>query len=685
MKKKIIRTGLAVLSVSVAVAAGYFAGMRVEQAENGRRMQELSRTDKEDRGTKIAVVNMDEGIDTSSGKVQYAAQLIPYTGVEYTVTGLADARVGVETGLYSASVIIPADFSQAVYSINTEPSVSHLTFTISNTVSGEKREQAIRNVKAFGEKLSDSLTQIYLSSVMKEFHQAQDVSDEIIANDKEDAELLEAVDPGSLIAMVEIPEMVQVENHAAEPDLLGTYARGETLIADLGASYQGFLAQGQKELDQLKEKSGGVNSHMTEAAGAFTEANEALANVSLDAELRSFQEKGSNVKGEMEEVLDRYDAYIADYNKETEEFIADRKDLQDALSEYEQTETAYQKLLESYVAGQGKDHYAFIDQREYVKKLAEALDAAGVDLAPTQASGWEEFLNSVTDQLAEGDYCRTSPLIPDCTPGQGQPGGGSLPDAGEVKKPSEVTGDDAVDIETALLKKADDIIGLAGPHIVEAFDNKKQELVQIYTEAEEKYKAVGVKAGDFQTEFGSYDAASYVDGRQVEAIAGDMQANHQEVEGKISEYIGAYGQYVSEVYEAAGSNMTAMQESVAKAEEASEKLLADGLAQAKASRGENSKVNRTLLGDLAGKLPYTRIGDVENKEAYGFMAAPILMEEKEAEVKKMEALAEDSRVMSGIDQKAVLRVLLILAGGILAAVVVRLVILRGTRRRAMEF
>lgn len=685
MKKKGIMIVLAILFVSAAVAAGYFAGMHRERAENERRAEEMSRADKEERGTKIAIVNMDEGVDTASGKVQYAAQLLPYTGVEYTVTGLTDARIGVETGLYGASVIIPADFSQAVYSINTQPTVSRLTFTISHAVSGEKREQAIRNVEALGANLSDSLTQIYLSSVMKEFHQAQDVSDEIIANDKEDTELLDAVDPGSLIAMTEIPEMVQVENNVAEPDLSGEYGRGETLAADLGAAYQGFLDRGQQDLDQMKEKSSGVNSRMAEAAGAFAAANEALGSASLDAELQSFQEKGEDVKQEMEEVLGRYDAYITDYNKETEEFIASRGELQNELSEYEKTETAYQKMLEGYLSGQAQDHYAFIDREEYVKRLAGALDAAGVDITPTQASGWEEFLNSVTDQMPEEEYCQTSPVIQDRVPGQNQPGGVPLPDAEAVKKPSEVVGDDAVDIETALLEKADDIIGLAGPQIIEPFGSKREELLRAYTEAEERYKAIGEEAGEFQTEFSGYDASSYVDGRQVESVMNDMQANNREVEGKVSEYIGAYGQYVSDVYEAAGSNMTAMQESVAKAEEASEKLLTEGLAEAKASRSENSKINRMLLGDLSGKLPYTRIGDVENKEAYGFMAAPLLLEEKEADAGIQEIQTEDSQVMAGIDQRLVLRVLLILAGGILFAVFVRLLIVQGMKRRAMEF
>lgn len=685
MKKKILRTGITILLVSAAVSAGYFAGMRTEQAGNERRAQEPARSDKKDRGTKIAIVNMDEGVETGNGQVQYAAQLLPYTGVEYTVTGLADARIGVETGMYGASVVIPPDFSRSVYSINNQPAESHLTYTISNQISEEKREQAIRNVEALGRNLNDSLTQIYLSSVMKEFHRAQDAADEIIGNDTEDTKLLEAIDPGSLIAMVEIPEMTQVENNVAELDLSGEYARGETLVTDLGAAYQGFLAKGQQDIEQMKEKSGGVNNHMGEAAGALAGANEALENLSLDQELRSFQEKGEGVKGEMEAVFDQYDVYIDEYNQQTEEFIANRKELQNALTEYEKTETAYQKLLENYVAGPDRDHYAFIDRGAYVKRLAEALDTAGVDITPTLASGWEEFLNSVTDQLAEGDYCQISPLIPDHTPVQNRPGDVSLPDAEEVKKPSEVAGDDGVDMETELLNKAGDIIALAETELVDAFHSKTEDLLRTYTEAEEQYKAVGEEARDFQTIFGSYDAASYVDSRQVEAVSGDMQTNHREVEGKVSEYIDAYGRYVGDVYESAGNHVTAVQESVAKAEETSEKLLAEGLAEAKASRGENSKVNLTLLGDLSGKLPYTRIGDVENKEAYGFMAAPLLLEEKEVEADKQETRTKDAQVMSGIDQRLVLRVLLILAGGILFAVLVRMVIVQGIKRRAIEF
>lgn len=72
---------------------------------------------------------------------------------------------------------------------------------------------------------------------------------------------------------------------------------------------------------------------------------------------------------------------------------------------------------------------------------------------------------------------------------------------------------------------------------------------------------------------------------------------------------------MEQVY-AASENLTSVRESVSKAEEESERLLTEGLEEAKISRGENSERNLELLGTFAGKLPYSRIGNIENKEVY---------------------------------------------------------------------
>lgn len=685
MREKVIRIGTTVLLLAAVLAGGYLIGARMERMRNDRRIAELAGEDYSDRGTKIAIVNLDEGVDTGSGTTQYAAQLLPYAKVEYTVTGLQDARIGVETGLYGSYVVIPSDFSRTVYSINTQPVMSHLSYVVSSELTREKREQAIHNIAALKENLNNSLTEIYLSSVMKEFHRAQDASEEIMANDKKDAELLEQINAGNLVTMVELPEMVQVENPVAVLDLTEQYAGSESLLASLETTYQGFLTKGQNDLNQTKEKSTAINDQMTEAGNALAEANDALENISLDEELAEFAQKSEAARSEIEAAMGGYDAYIAEYNANSEAGNASRNELRAALTEYENTETAYQTLLEGYRAGPDRDHYALIDQEAYIKKLAEAMETANIGGVPAPYPSWVEFFTAATEQMQETDYCQTAALIPDQAPTQNNPGEAPWPQIEAVKKPSEVTGADGTDIKTSVFNKVDDFRTLVEGAAEDILRKKIRDISGAYTDAAEQYNVAGQKTGELSAELGDYDLAAYIDRQEVDAIENDLNANSREIEAKVSEYTGAYDQYVSDVYNAAGENMTAVQESVAEAEEESERLLTEGLEEAKTSRSENNKVNSILLGELSEKLPYTRIGDVENKEVFDFMASPLLMEEQEPEVSNGKKSTEEAGRESGIHAGMAFWIIIILICGVGLAGLIRLVIVQGTKRRALEF
>lgn len=663
--------------------SGYFFGVHWEQKKAGRQLEEQRERERE-AGLKIAIVNMDEGVSKGESNLQYAAQLLPYAGVEYTLTGLQDARTGVENGFYSAYVVIPPNFSQTVYSINTEPSVSNLTFTISSKISPEKREQAIQNLETLSENLNNNLTKVYLSSILKEFHDVQDVSETILANDDKDAKLLDSIDAGSMIAMVEVPELTQVENDINPLDLTQQYNNGNRLIEDFGSAYQRFLAKGQSDIDKTIEKSNEVNTNMSAFQQAFADANKKLEETTLDTEFESFKQAGGAVQGEMEEVIGIYDTYIDTYNTEVEKTNQGREGLRQILAAYEDAETKYQTMLENYKSKEKPDQsYAFINKEDYIKKLAEQLDSAGVDSAPTGYADFEEYLTEITEAMKEEEYCTVIPQILDC----GAPGGGvgadAWPEIKPVKKPFEVSagGDPALNINEALLAKAGDIMNLAESELAAKYNEKRNGLLADYMAAAEQFAGVGEAAGEVNTEFGNYNLASYVDEQEVNAIKNSMTANNQEVEGKVSEHTGAYEQYVSEVYEVTGKDVTAMQESIAAAEEESEKLLIEGLEEVKASRSENNKLNMALLGELPGKLPYTRIGGVESKEVYDFIAAPVkFQEEIPQESTKTVAEEETKRLTDKVPA-----LIAILGGVVILAVLFRILFRQRTKKYESEF
>ncbi len=94
---------------------GIIAGTFLEKFSQEQTNQTLFST------TKIALVNMDEGANYRDEERNFAAEIIPNLEGNYIVTGLEDAKRGVNEGRYGAYIVIPSTFSSSVASINAIP------------------------------------------------------------------------------------------------------------------------------------------------------------------------------------------------------------------------------------------------------------------------------------------------------------------------------------------------------------------------------------------------------------------------------------------------------------------------------------------------------------------------------------------------------------------------------------
>ena len=81
---------------------------------------------------KIAVVNLDAGIKKGDKTIYYANKIIQYPSSNYQTVSLEEAKSGVENGRYAAYVLIPADFSESVNSINTTPKQAVFEYLINS-------------------------------------------------------------------------------------------------------------------------------------------------------------------------------------------------------------------------------------------------------------------------------------------------------------------------------------------------------------------------------------------------------------------------------------------------------------------------------------------------------------------------------------------------------------------------
>lgn len=413
MKNKMIKTGMLVL----ALAAGYTIGSAGKKDEPQKVETEKNREEKNvDR--RIAVVNLDEGIVQGETNVQYAAQMLNYSGVDYTVTGLQDARNGIETGLYSAYVVIPPGFSRTVYSLNEQPAVSCLSYTLSNELNETERQKAAREVEKMQVNLNKSLTKTYLSSILKEFHSVQDVSSVIMENDAKDAQTLNEVNAGSLIAMVELPPLTQVENHVTPLDLTEQYTGNEALTSSLDSAYKNYMAEGQEALDQTKKKSDDVTAEMNSASLSFQSANDQLNGIHIAEENEYTEENYQELKEKHQQAEKFYEDYIERYNaNQVANANAGKEALRQGVLAYEQTEKEYQNMLQPFWSS--RQCYEFMGEEQYEQLLEDmAMLLAETDPASAPPMDWQQWLTTLYENLHFDDYCISQAAVQNQTLGE---------------------------------------------------------------------------------------------------------------------------------------------------------------------------------------------------------------------------------------------------------------------------
>ena len=208
-----------------------------------------------------------------------------------------------------------------------------------------------------------------------------------------------------------------------------------------------------------------------------------------------------------------------------------------------------------------------------------------------------------------------------------------IPDPGEdIEKEIIVNGEvyteipqvDVAEVE----QKLDSLIQTA----VVAADSRKQ----VLDEKMEEWQASGQKIDDVDQAYitmrdtykeknkvlAEFDLTKYIDDNEIDTYLSNIDKSLDDVEEKVKDQENDYEKYASDVYEAAENDIDTFEKRIEDGQAESEQKLFEGLESAKKSRAENSMTNHQLLNTLISRLPYTRLGDLENKTVYDFIASP---------------------------------------------------------------
>lgn len=548
----------------------------------------------------IAIVNLDEGIQQEEEQENYGIRLIDTITDDVVITGLEDARRGIESGTYSAYMVIPAAFSEQVCTITTQPVKSEITYALGSGLTGEEREAVIYRMEAIFQLFNNNLSKVYLSSVLAAYHKAQDSASSIISNDTEDMELLLQVRGEDLIEYIETPPVTMVENDIPQLDLADHYAKNSETIEQIYTAYQGFNKKGMEEIELIKED--------------FDQTAETIGK--LQGELVSMEETVETLTGIPWNDSDQAAKEDALYQAKKDALTG----VPDAEGdETEEGETGSNRIDEDGTEGNGADEDEAGGDNTGEKQPEGILTAYNSSLQEKQ----EEMLLAFLERL------RKETNLP-------------KEDAQEayidefLKEQSAFPAIDiaAVDQEIdALIQTAKDSRTLRNEEI----EKRRGEWEQIQEQMETtraSYDEVNAAHEETKTAMTSFDLTSFIDESEINGYLQQMKDSLRDVETKVGNQITDYEEYVSDVYEATDNDIRSFEEEIVRGQEQSEKKLALGLEEAKNSRQENNENNLRLLNELIIQMPYTRIGEVENREVYDFIAEPILTN-NQSEAKKV--------------------------------------------------
>ncbi|RKJ44845.1 hypothetical protein D7X98_10580 [bacterium 1XD8-76] len=293
--KKTIRVllygaGLTTLLVLCVITGMYMERKRKEDKEM-----------REEHVSDIAVVNMDDGIVVGESRINYASQLMDFPGDNFIVTGLNDARAGIENGTYAACIVIPETFSASVTSLEREPRKVVLNYQYNLRLDEESGLQAVNDVNAFITMLNSNTAYMYMDAIMAQYHRVQDDSSTILSNDNTELDAYRNLNSSLMEALyADYADAVQ-EGKNDFAVLKETNAEAETVIDDFQKAYRTVIDDTVAGQAALLETG---HENLAEAVGHYNEeidrkqeeAKEAVEEILNEQRLRDQREANERLE-----------------------------------------------------------------------------------------------------------------------------------------------------------------------------------------------------------------------------------------------------------------------------------------------------------------------------------------------------------------------------------------------------
>ncbi len=643
--------------------------------------------EKETESDRIAVVNLDEGVAQNGKRVNYAEKISRFPSVDFEYASLEAARSGFESGKYGAYIIIPAVFSKNVESINAAPQVSQLEYAINRSYSGEGQYGLLYNVLSYIDTLGSKLSYMYVSNVLREFHEAQDDAGSVMENDQRDKEAIEKIEASDLIALTELPEMKQEKDTTEVLDISGYTAKDTELEEAVDEEYKRRVQDVRSQLDALSAGGAALSDILENLSEQVSEIDimsdgkgESItekADKKLEKELKEQSERAPDresinrqllkLKEKNEELSRSWEQSNRIYNEnlDTElDYIRQQylSDIQQNLPAFQlEYDTQGNLILTFEKSGEEEEPPSILFYRkeenekdsdedsedtlngiqEDAAKNCAAKNGAAGDAVDGGISDDGKAVGYSGDILAFTDYIRERCTgsdeniwkIPEAEGFLYDDKGRPVVDSqGNQRLCSSLAGENDQRIDALIneVSGAEDMdAGMIKELVKEEYTDPLKENAEnakeIFTQ---RYKEETDCVAVYQEQLASF--RPQMDDGFLAGNMDELVKNHTLMQEALVKNNMAYKEYAKKTETAAQENVKQLKKHIEEVKEESDEAVEDGLREAKRIKEETSRVNQSVLKDFSRKLLYTRLGSAENTQVYQFMANPLMTSDKSA-------------------------------------------------------
>ena len=526
-----------------------------------------------EQSTKIAIVNQDEGIDYNNKYVNYAEYVINSLEENFIVTSRDTAKKGIQSGKYGGMIIFPGDFSKRVITVNDRnPKKAQFYYELNKNLLSDNQYEVTTNILKLEKKLSDNLSYLYVASILNEFNLAQGEVNKVLRNDKEDIDNIYAIDESDLVETINFRELEKLDLDLSKLDFTKIFQENIEIMNEMDNKYKEYVALSEEELKNLK---GEIYDSLLSHTGAYS----IMANVNQLNILPKYK------------VNDEYYNDIIDYSsKKTIELV--RKEVDNITSD----------LLEN-----GKK----ILNEELENKITK------IEKYIEGKNDYQRSQENVNENCKEDSKEENEEIVNDED---------LLKEVRELKKEITEIKDSLntiinVTIPLKKYKISTSITGISSESRVEMIKHQREIKDTLNRDIDNFIEKVKTAYENIS----KYDPLKNVsDNKQtfIELIE-RYNKNNNEIEKSIDSNEEKNMNFINEFYKKSNEHVQKLEEDMVKIKKASDDKIINGLKNVKEAKSINSAENKRSMDEFSKRLPYTKIGTVDNKNFYDFIASPL--------------------------------------------------------------